>query len=66
MHLCDVEPVTQMIYEATTGPGRLPFGRSDAISVRMHASEIERRRRLSALIRFTWNTATVDGLNIAR
>ena len=66
MHLCDVEPVVEMIYEATAAPARAPFGRNSAISVRMHASEIERRRRLSALSRFTWNTATIGGLNISR
>ena len=64
MHLCDVEPVVEMIYEATAAPARAPFGRTSAISVRMHASEIERRRRLSALSRFTWNTATIGDLNI--
>jgi hypothetical protein len=62
MHLCDVEPVVEMIYEATAAPARLPFGRTTAISVCMHASEIERRRRLSALSHFTWNTATIGGL----
>jgi hypothetical protein len=51
MHLCNVEPVVEMIYEATAAPALTPFGRSPAISVRMHTSEIERRRRLCALSR---------------
>jgi hypothetical protein len=31
----------------------------------MNASKIERGRRLSALSRFTWNTATIGGLPAA-
>jgi len=63
MHLCDVEPVAEMIYEATAAPARAPFGGKSAISVHIHASEIERRRRPSALSRFAWNTATIGDLN---
>src|SRR5260370_35957520 len=63
IHLCDVEPLVERIYEATAAPARPPFGRAPAISVRMHASEIERRRGLSALSRFTWNTTTIDDLS---
>jgi len=63
IHLCDVEPVVEMIYEAPAARARAPFGGKSAISVRVYASEIERRRRLSALSRFTWNTATIGGLN---
>jgi len=36
MHLCDLEPVVERIYEATAAPARLPFGKISAISVRMH------------------------------
>ena len=43
VHLCDLEPVAGMIYEATAAPARAPFGRKSAISVHLHASEIERR-----------------------
>jgi hypothetical protein len=43
----------------------MSFGRNRAISVHMHASEIDRRRRLSALRRFTWNIATIGGLENA-
>jgi hypothetical protein len=64
MHLCNVKPVQEMVYGAIAAPARAPFGRSSAISVRMHASEIQRRRRLSPLSRFTWDTATIGGLNV--
>jgi len=40
MCLWDFEPVPVMVYDATAAPTRAPFGRSTAISVRMHASEI--------------------------
>jgi hypothetical protein len=63
MNLCDVEPCVEMIYEATAAPARAPFGGRSAISVHMHASEVERRRRLSALSRFTGNATTIGGLN---
>jgi hypothetical protein len=65
IHLCDVEPVWEMIYEATAAPARAPFGKKSAISVRMHASEIERRPRLTAWRCFAWNTATIGGVNNA-
>jgi hypothetical protein len=64
MHLCNVKPVQEMVYWSISAPARAQFGRGSAISVRMHASEIRRRRRLSALSRFTWDTATTGGLNI--
>jgi hypothetical protein len=52
MHLCDEEAVAEMIYEATAAPARPPFEGKSAISVHLHASEIERRRRPTALSRF--------------
>jgi hypothetical protein len=63
MHLCDVDPVVEMIYEATAAPARAPFGRKSATSVHLHASEVKPQRPLSALSRITWNTAAIDGLN---
>jgi hypothetical protein len=51
MHLYDVKPVFKTGYEASVAPARVAFGRGTAISVRTHASEIERRRRLRARAR---------------
>src|SRR5262249_41941270 len=62
MLLCGVEPVVEMIYEATAASAQAPFGRKRAISGRIHASEFERRPRLSAWSRCAWNTATIGGL----
>ena len=52
MHLCDTSSVLEMVYKASAAPAGLPFGRSSAISVHMHASEIQRRRRPGAQGRF--------------
>ena len=46
----------ETVYGATAAPARAPMGGTGAISARMHASEIERRRPLSALSRSLWNT----------
>jgi hypothetical protein len=45
INLCDVEPVVEMIYEASAARARPPSGGRSAISVHMHVSEIERRLR---------------------